>query len=58
MSSRTDLAGYYNSRSKALGSPLKRDSQSGRESIGEDVEKTLKVARRKASKAAEELVNE
>ncbi|KAG9251988.1 uncharacterized protein F5Z01DRAFT_682805 [Emericellopsis atlantica] len=58
LSSRSDLAGYYSSRSKALGSPLKRDSQSRRESIGEDVEKTLKVARRKASKAAEDMVNE
>jgi hypothetical protein len=58
LSLRPDLSGYYNSRSKALGSPVKRDSQSGRESVGEEAEKTLKVARRKASKAAEEIVNE
>jgi hypothetical protein len=46
---RSDLAGYFNSRSKALGSPVKKDS------VKDEVEKSLKVAKRKVSKAVEDI---
>jgi hypothetical protein len=44
-----DLAGYFNSRSKAQGSPVKR------EMVREEV---LKVVRRRPSKAVEEVTPE
>lgn len=52
LSNRSDLTGYFNSRSKALGSPVKR------ESLKDEAERALKVVKRKASKAAEELTPE
>ncbi|KAF4121061.1 hypothetical protein GMORB2_2547 [Geosmithia morbida] len=52
-SSRSELFGYYNSRSKALGSPVKKEG-----AVKDEAEKAVKVARRKASKAAEEIANE
>jgi hypothetical protein len=48
-SSRSDLSGYFNSRSKALGSPVKREQPK------EEIEKTLKVAKRRATKVVEDL---
>jgi hypothetical protein len=50
--SRSDLTGYYNSRNKALGSPVKR------ESLRDEAEKGLKVAKRRATKLSEELTLE
>jgi hypothetical protein len=50
--SRSDLTGYYNSRSKALGSPVKR------ESLKDETERGLKVAKRRATKLAEEIAAE
>lgn len=47
---RSDLNGYFNSRSKALGSPVKKDS-----SVKEEAEKSMKIAKRKASKAMDDL---
>ncbi|KAM0255476.1 hypothetical protein ACHAQJ_005703 [Trichoderma viride] len=52
-SSRSDLQGYFNSRSKALGSPVKRES---REPIKEELERGLKSVKRRATKAAEDLI--
>ncbi|POR34625.1 Cytochrome P450, partial [Tolypocladium paradoxum] len=51
---RPDLTGYFNSRSKALGSPVKRE----RESLKDEADKTLKVAKRRVTKAVEELTSE
>lgn len=51
---RPDLTGYFNSRSKALGSPVKRE----RESLKDEAEKTLKGAKRRVTKAIEELTSE
>ncbi|KAH6610779.1 hypothetical protein Trco_000799 [Trichoderma cornu-damae] len=53
-SSRPDLSGYFNSRSKALGSPVKRESK---EPIKEELEKGLKSVKRRAAKASEELIS-
>ena len=50
---RSDLAGYFNSRSKAQGSPIKKERDSK-----DDSEKPLKVAKRRATKALDELVSE
>ncbi|RMJ08680.1 hypothetical protein BHE90_013260 [Fusarium euwallaceae] len=48
-----ELAGYFNSRSKALGSPVKR------EVIRDEVEKPLKVSRRRTTtKLSEEITPE
>lgn len=52
--SRPDLTSYFNSRSKALGSPVKKE----RESIKDDVEKPIKVAKRRVTKAIEDLASE
>jgi hypothetical protein len=52
LSGRSDLQGYYNSRSKALGSPVKR------ETVKDEAEKAVKVAKKRASKVAEEVVAE
>jgi hypothetical protein len=52
LSSRSDLAGYFKSSSKASASPVKK------ESIKDDVEKSLKVVKRRATKTAEELASE
>lgn len=52
LSARSDLQGYYNSRSKALGSPVKR------ESIKDEGEKALKVVKKRASKVADEIAAE
>ncbi|KAG6039829.1 hypothetical protein E4U41_002032 [Claviceps citrina] len=49
-----DLTSYFNSRSKALGSPVKRE----REAIKDDVAKPLKVAKRRVTRAVEELASE
>lgn len=51
LSSRSDLAGYFTSRAKALGSPVKKE----KETVKEEVEKSLKVAKRRVTKAAEEV---
>lgn len=48
LQNRSDLTGYFNSRSKALGSPVKK------ESVKEEAEKALKVTKRKASKATDD----
>lgn len=53
-SSRNDLAGYFNSRSKAMGSPVKKEVAA----VKEDTDKALKVVKRKASKVAEDLNQE
>jgi hypothetical protein len=50
-SSDPKLAGYYNSRAKAVGSPVKK------ESMKDEAEKALKVAKRRATKVAEELAS-
>lgn len=49
-SSRTNLTGYFNSRSKALGSPIKKEVNAAKD----EADKALKVVKRKASKAIEE----
>ncbi|KAL7920551.1 hypothetical protein ACQKWADRAFT_298386 [Trichoderma austrokoningii] len=51
--SRSELSGYFNSRSKAMGSPVKRESK---EPIKEEVEKGIKSIKRRATKAAEDLI--
>ncbi|GAB0134869.1 hypothetical protein EsDP_00003223 [Epichloe bromicola] len=53
---RPDLTSYFNSRSKALalGSPVKKE----RESIKDDVEKPLRIAKRRVTKAIDELNSE
>ncbi|KAG6006802.1 hypothetical protein E4U21_006693 [Claviceps maximensis] len=51
---RPDLTSYFNSRSKALGSPVKKE----REPIKDDIERPLKVAKRRVTKAIEELASE
>ena len=48
---RSDLSGYFNARSKALGSPTKKD-------VKEEADKTLKVVKRRATKAAEDITSE
>ncbi|UNI15719.1 hypothetical protein JDV02_002225 [Purpureocillium takamizusanense] len=53
-SNRPDLQGYFNSRSKALGSPVKKE----RESFKDEAEKALKVAKRRVTKVAEELTSD
>jgi hypothetical protein len=50
LSSDPKLAPYYQSRAKAAGSPVKK------EPVKEEVEKALKVTKRRATKAAEDLV--
>ncbi|KAK2593304.1 hypothetical protein QQS21_008986 [Conoideocrella luteorostrata] len=54
LQNRADLASYFSSRSKALGSPVKKE----KDSIKDDVEKPLKVAKRRVIKAVEELTSE
>ncbi|KAL2213961.1 hypothetical protein CC79DRAFT_1362741 [Sarocladium strictum] len=49
-SSRSSLTGYFNSRSKALGSPVKKELNAAKD----EADKALKVVKRKASKAIEE----
>ncbi|KAK0389674.1 hypothetical protein NLU13_3249 [Sarocladium strictum] len=49
-SSRSSLTGYFNSRSKALGSPVKKELNAAKD----EGEKALKVVKRKVSKAIEE----
>lgn len=53
-SSRSDLTGYFNSRSKALGSPVKKE----KDTTKDDSEKPLKVAKRRITKLAEEITPE
>ncbi|KAJ6786672.1 hypothetical protein PWT90_08090 [Aphanocladium album] len=52
--SNPDLAGYFTSRSKALGSPIKKE----KETVKEEVEKGLKVAKRRVTKVADEIAAE
>ncbi|KAF4977840.1 hypothetical protein FZEAL_5683 [Fusarium zealandicum] len=47
-----EFSGYFNSRSKALGSPVKREVNR------DDGEKTLKVVRRRTTKLAEDITPE
>ncbi|KAJ4166734.1 hypothetical protein NW754_016660 [Fusarium falciforme] len=47
-----ELAGYFNSRSKALGSPVKR------EVMRDEADKPLKVSRRRTTKLSEEITPE
>ncbi|KAG5953353.1 hypothetical protein E4U53_005897 [Claviceps sorghi] len=54
LADRPDLASYFNSRSKALGSPVKKE----RESVKDDAERPLKVAKRRVAKAIEDMVSE
>jgi len=56
LSSKSELAGYYNSRSKALGSPVKKDSAAT--AAKEDADKAVKTVKRRATKAAEEVASE
>ncbi|KAG5913474.1 hypothetical protein E4U42_001124 [Claviceps africana] len=51
---RPDLASYFNSRSKALGSPVKKE----KESVKEDAERPLKAVRRRVTKAIEDMASE
>lgn len=51
LSGRSDLQGYYNSRSKALGSPVKRE----RETVKDETDKAVKVVKKRASKVAEDV---
>ncbi|KOS20351.1 hypothetical protein ESCO_005480 [Escovopsis weberi] len=53
-SSRSDLNGYFNSRSRALGSPVKKEP---RESIKEEAERGLRSAKRKVLKPLEDLAS-
>ncbi|ATY62536.1 hypothetical protein A9K55_008312 [Cordyceps militaris] len=53
-SSNSDLTGYFTSRSKALGSPIKKE----KDAIKEEVEKGFKVAKRRVTKAADEIAAE
>ena len=48
------LTGYFNSRSRTLGSPVKREGQT----LTDQIEKGLKVAKRKVSKLSEEITSE
>ena len=50
LANRSDLAGYFNSRSKALGSPVKKERESK-----DDSDKPLKVAKRRITKAVEDI---
>jgi hypothetical protein len=52
LSGRSELQGYYNSRSKALGSPVKR------ETVKDEADKALKVVKKRASKATEDIAAE
>lgn len=52
LAGRSELQGYYNSRSKALGSPVKR------ETVKDEADKALKVVKKRASKATEEIAAE
>ncbi|KAH0498928.1 hypothetical protein TgHK011_006154 [Trichoderma gracile] len=66
-SSRSDLSGYFNSRTKAMGSPVKRESKEPKEAkepkeskeqpLKEELEKTLKTAKRRVTKAAEDIMS-
>ncbi|KAK7427109.1 hypothetical protein QQZ08_006378 [Neonectria magnoliae] len=49
--SNSELTGYFNSRSKAMGSPIKRESR-------RDEDRPLKVARRRPTKLSEEITPE
>ncbi|KAG5932610.1 hypothetical protein E4U60_005108 [Claviceps pazoutovae] len=51
---RPDLTSYFNSRSKALGSPVKKE----RETVKEEIERPLKIAKRRVTKAVEDLISE
>jgi hypothetical protein len=51
-SSNPDVSGYFNSRSKALGSPVKKEIPAK-----EEVVTALKVAKRRVTKAAEDIAN-
>ena len=53
-SSRSDLTGYFNARSKALGSPVKKEVTA----VKDEADKALKVVKRKASKAADDMTPE
>lgn len=52
LSGRSDLQGYYNSRSKALGSPVKR------ETVKDESDKALKVVKKRVSKIANDIAAE
>ncbi|KHN96376.1 uncharacterized protein MAM_05665 [Metarhizium album ARSEF 1941] len=54
LANRSDLTPYFNSRSKALGSPVKKEKDSSKD----ESEKPLRVAKRRANKALEELASE
>ena len=63
------MSGYFTSRTKALGSPVKRESKEPKESkeakepketkepIKEELEKGLKAAKRRVTKTAEDLIS-
>ncbi|KAM0740313.1 hypothetical protein ACQRIT_005497 [Beauveria bassiana] len=53
-SANPDLTGYFTSRSKALTSPIKKE----KDSVKDDVEKSLKVVKRRVTKAADEIAAE
>ncbi|TWU71297.1 hypothetical protein ED733_002097 [Metarhizium rileyi] len=54
LANRSDLTPYFNSRSKALGSPVKKEKESSKH----ENEKPLTVAKRRVTKAIEELTSE
>ncbi|KAK8925447.1 hypothetical protein VCV18_005876 [Metarhizium anisopliae] len=54
LANRSDLAPYFTSRSKALGSPVKREKDSSKD----ESDKPLKVTKRRVTKALEELTSE
>lgn len=49
-SNRSDLTGYFNSRSRAQGSPVKKE----KESLKDEAEKALKVTKRRLTKGGDE----
>ncbi|KAH7326291.1 hypothetical protein B0I35DRAFT_474952 [Stachybotrys elegans] len=51
-----DLSGYFNSRSRALGSPVKREPREP--AVKEEAERAIKVAKRRVTKVAEEIAAE
>ena len=57
-SSKPELSGYFNSRSKAFGSPVKKETAVKDEIAdkGEKAEKAVKVTKRRANKAVDDVI--
>lgn len=54
LSGKSDLQGYYNSRSRALGSPLKKEAPS---IIKDEAEKGLRSVKKRVSKASDDITS-